>query len=224
MFPAQAPELGNVDCECLCLLQRLNGRRPRPPLGDERQLAEAVAWPADPIVTVSPSGVMIRIANLPLEIRCSESAGSSRWKTTSWREKRRRRAIETNRRTSSSGTPSISRQRTRELSHLIVRGTRSDSPKRVLRADAAVGMEPFTGAFRSRRSPLSRPVVPCELSHELGARAQTQLAVGSPQGPSGGGRRLESVRGIGRRPCRLACGRVSTKESGSSGSTAPSSA
>src|SRR4051812_9100396 len=55
--------------------------------------------------TVSPSGVLMRTANRPRCTRCSVSAGSPRWNTTSRRPKVRRRAICNTRRASSSGTP-----------------------------------------------------------------------------------------------------------------------
>src|SRR5262245_43807292 len=57
---------------------------------------------------LSPSGVVTRTANRPLTIRCSVSAGSSRWKTTSPFENVLRRAIDSTSRTSWGGTSASS--------------------------------------------------------------------------------------------------------------------
>ena len=104
VLAAQPLEVLAEDGARLGGLERLDGRGPLMLVRDEGELAERVSRPRTASVAVSPSGVVIRTANRPLEIRWRALPGSPRWKTTSPRANVRRLAIVSTARTVSCGT------------------------------------------------------------------------------------------------------------------------
>ena len=104
MLLSKPVELSPVDRVGLACLQRFDCRRPHRLGAGEVRLAERLAGPQS-VNGLVPGGVRTRTAKRPFAIRCSESAGSPSWNTTSPRENVRRRATASSRRTSGVGTP-----------------------------------------------------------------------------------------------------------------------
>jgi hypothetical protein len=117
MLLPQALELGHVDGERLRLLERLHRRGSLHAFRHERHLPEAVAGAADPDRHRLPERGHDSDRETAFADQVQRVGGVFAVEDASFREKRLRRATESRRRTSSSGTPSMSRQRTRELWH-----------------------------------------------------------------------------------------------------------
>ena len=110
VLPPQSVEVGLADRAGLADVERFDCRRTVWLVRDDRELANDSPGPRSASVTVSPSGVTMRIAKRPRTTRWSASAGSPSWNTTSPRPNVRRRAAASNRRRLASGTPSSKRR------------------------------------------------------------------------------------------------------------------